>query len=547
MIVFSGVSGSGKSTLAFDTIYAEGQRRYVESLSAYARQFLSRMAKPEVESITGLAPAVAIEQQVLQKNPRSTVATTTEIYDYLRLLFGRIGKTICKNCGTEVQKDTPRVVAESVVKMKEGTKLYVLFPMPDHEARSLDEELDAMRARGFFRVVPNNSNDIIDLTEESSIKALKKLSKEELSILVDRLVWRDDDSHRTRIAEAAEGGFREGDGRIEVRDIDRNKRHHFSRRYECATCGTKWQEPEPRLFSFNNPFGACPECQGFGRAIGIDMDLVIPDRSKTIRQGAIAAFSTPKHSQHYRDLLAVAATANIDTNKPISQFSEEEWNLMIDGYGKYIGINGFFSMVEKNTHKMHYRVYLSRFRGYTTCPKCKGARLRTSANQVFVQGKRIHELTSLTLNDAYAWFTQIVPTEYETQIAGPVIQEITKRLRFLNEVGLGYIRLDRLSHTLSGGETQRINLATSIGSSLVGAMYVLDEPSIGLHPRDTDRLIRILHELRDLGNTVIVVEHDPDIIRAANVVVDMGPKAGEQGGEVTFTGTVQRNVEEQDL
>ncbi len=538
MIVLSGVSGSGKSTLAFDTIYAEGQRRYVESLSAYARQFLSRMAKPEVESITGLAPAVAIEQQVLQRNPRSTVGTTTEIYDYLRLLFGRIGKTLCKNCGTTVQRDTPRVVGERVAEMEEGTKLYVLFPMPDHESRSLEEELGALRARGFFRVVPSTLNDIIDLTEYDSSKKLKQLSKETLSVLVDRLVWRDDDTSKSRIAEAAEGGFREGDGRIEVRDIDSGESHHFSRNYECAPCGKKWQEPEPRLFSFNNPFGACPECQGFGRAIGIDMDLVIPDRSKTIRQGAIAAFSTPKHSQHYHDLLAVAPSAGIDTNKTISRFSEEEWNVLLEGSNQYIGINGFFSMIEKNTHKMHYRVYLSRFRGYTTCPKCRGARLRTSATQVFVHETRIHELTGLTIERAYAWFSRLNLTDYEDQIVGPVVKEITKRLRFLNEVGLGYIQLDRLSHTLSGGEIQRINLATSIGSALVGTMYVLDEPSIGLHPRDTSRLIHILHELRDLGNTVIVVEHDPDIIRAANLVVDMGPKAGEDGGEVVFVGTV---------
>lgn len=545
LIVFSGVSGSGKSSLAFNTIYAEGQRRYVESLSAYARQFLSRMAKPEVESITGLAPAVAIEQQTLQRNPRSTVATTTEIYDYLRLLFGRIGRTICKNCGTEVRRDTPRTVQERVAEMEEGSKLYILFPMPDHEAHTLAEELDALRGRGFFRVVLNDSIEIIDLNDDASLKQLKKVAKEDLSVLVDRVIWREDDSTRTRLAEAAEAGFREGDGRLEVRELERGESIRFSRRYECATCGTKWQEPEPRLFSFNNPFGACPECQGFGRAIGIDMDLVIPDRGKTIKQGAIATFGTPKHAQHYQDLLKISREAGVDTNKPIAQFTESELQVLMEGYGEYIGIDGFFSMIEKNTHKMHYRVLLSRYRGYTTCPKCKGARLRTSAAQVFVHGKRIHELTALTIEDVYAWFSNLKLDEYEGQIAGAVADEIRKRLRFLNEVGLGYIRLDRLSHTLSGGENQRINLATSIGSSLVGAMYVLDEPSIGLHPRDTERLIRILKELRDLGNTVIVVEHDTDIITSANVVVDMGPNAGEGGGEVTFVGSVEEMLQDQ--
>lgn len=538
MIVFSGVSGSGKSSLAFNTIYAEGQRRYVESLSAYARQFLSRMEKPEVESISGLAPAVAIEQQTLQKNPRSTVATTTEIYDYLRLLYGRIGQTMCKNCNIPVRRDTPRVVQERVAGMPDGAKLYVLFPMPPHESRSLEEELSALRERGFFRVVIGETTDIVDLNDDASFEKVKYQEKDDVFVLVDRLVLRDEETVRTRLAEAAESGFREGDGRLEVRDIESGERQSFSRRYECSNCGTRYQEPEPRLFGFNNPFGACPECQGFGRAIGVDLDLVIPDRSKSIRQGAIAAFSTPKHSQHYRDLLSVASRAKLDTNKPMVDLTEAELDVVMDGFDGYVGINGFFEMVSQNTHKMHYRVFLSRYRGYTTCPKCKGSRLRPSATQVFVHGKRIHEVTGMTIEHAVQWFKDVTPTEYEGQIAGRVFEEITKRLHFLNEVGLGYLRLDRLSHSLSGGETQRINLATSIGSALVGAMYVLDEPSIGLHPRDTDRLIRILHELRNLGNTVIIVEHDPDIIRSADVIVDMGPRAGEGGGEVVFNGTV---------
>lgn len=539
MIVFSGVSGSGKSSLAFNTIYAEGQRRYVESLSAYARQFLSRMAKPSVESISGLAPAVAIEQQTLQRNPRSTVGTTTETYDYLRLLFGRIGETICRNCGIPVRKDTPGIVRDDLATLGDGARLYVLFPMPPHESRSLEEELSVLRERGFFRIVLGDSNDIVDLNDEEAFADAAKRDKSEVFVLVDRLVLRDDDTTRTRLAEAAENGFREGDGTIEVRDIGTGESRHYNRRFECSQCGTRYQEPEPKLFSFNNPYGACPECQGFGRAIGIDMDLVIPDLSKSIRQGAIAPFTTPKHSKHYRELLGIARKAGLDTNKPMQDLSDDDWSIVMDGYDSYMGINGFFEMISKNTHKMHYRVFLSRYRGYTTCPKCKGSRLRPSAMQVFVHGKRIHDVTGMTIENSVAWFRELKPTEFEQQVAARVLEEITKRLHFLNEVGLGYLKLDRLSHTLSGGETQRINLATSIGSALVGAMYVLDEPSIGLHPRDTDRLVRILHELRNLGNTVIIVEHDPDIIRAADVVVDMGPRAGEGGGEVVFAGTVE--------
>ena len=539
LIVFTGLSGSGKSSLAFDTIYAEGQRRYVESLSAYARQFLSRMAKPQVESISGLAPAVAIEQQTLQRNPRSTVATTTEVYDYMRLLFGRIGRTICRNCGTEVMRDTPRIVQEKLATLKEGTRLYFLFPMPDHPSHSLDDELEALRGRGFFRIVPKGTTDIVDLTEETAGETLRKYSKEELAVLVDRIVWRDDEATLSRVAEASEGGFREGGGGLTVLEVGGEGRtFSFNRRYECSTCGTKWLEPEPRLFSFNNPYGACPECQGFGRAVGIDMDLVIPDQRKSIRQGAIQPFSTPKHSSHFRDLVAISREAGLDASKPFSELSERELDIVMEGHGEYIGIKGFFSMIEKNTYKMHYRVLLSRYRGYTTCFRCKGSRLRTSATQVFVGGKRIGEIAAMPIDEARAWFEAYRPTEHEEMIAGRILDEIRKRLRFLDDVGLGYLRLDRLSHSLSGGEMQRINLATSIGSSLVGAMYVLDEPSIGLHPRDTGRLIRILKELRDLGNTVIVVEHDPDIIRAADVIVEMGPGAGEHGGDIIFIGTV---------
>ncbi len=535
LIVVSGVSGSGKSSLAFDTIYAEGQRRYVESLSAYARQFLARMSKPDVESITGLAPAIAIEQKTITKNPRSTVGTTAEVYDYLRLLYARIGQTLCKACNQPVLKDTPRTVQEAVMALPEGTRLYVLYPMHPHDQRTLAEEFENLREKGFFRVVIGASSEVVDLNETIP----SGISKDDVYVLVDRIVTRNEPGTLTRIADSAETAFREGDGRAIVQLVETGERRHFSTRFECANDGIKYEEPQPKLFSFNNPFGACPECQGFGKAIGIDMDLVIPDRTKTLRSSAIAAFATPKHVEYHRKLVAEARAANLDLDKPVSQLTQHEWNVVMHGYGKYPGIDGFFKMIEEQTYKMHYRVFLSRFRGYTTCPRCKGSRLRTSAMRVFIHGKSIPDLVGMTIEEVYGWFQKLELTPFEHDVADRILEEITKRLRYLNEVGLGYLRLDRLSHTLSGGESQRINLATSIGSALVGAMYVLDEPSIGLHPRDTERLVRILKSLRDLGNTVIVVEHDPDIIRSADVVVDMGPHAGENGGEVTFNGSVE--------
>lgn len=534
LIVFSGVSGSGKSSLAFNTIYAEGQRRYVESLSSYARQFLARMAKPEVDSITGLAPAIAIEQKTITKNPRSTVGTTSEVYDYLRLLYARIGKTICRVCKEVVRKDTPRTVQESLAGLPDGTRLYVLFPMHPHEKRTLHEEFENLRERGFFRIIIGEGSEVIDLTQGFPTD----VEKGDVFVLADRIVMRDDKATLTRLADSTETAFREGDGHAVVHLLENDERRWFSTRYECANCSIRYEEPSPKLFSFNNPFGACPECQGFGRAIGIDFDLVIPDRTRSLRNGAIVAFSTPKHQEHYHALLAVARAASLNLDKPVAQLTAAEWEVVRDGYGKYIGIDKFFKMIEEQTYKMHYRVLLSRFRGYTTCPRCRGSRLRTSAMRVFVHEKSIPDIVGMTIEEAYAWFNEIVLTEFESQVARRIMHEVVKRLRYLNEVGLGYLRLDRLSHTLSGGEAQRINLATSIGSALVGAMYVLDEPSIGLHPRDTDRLIRIMKSLRDLGNTVIVVEHDPDIIKAADIVVDMGPGAGENGGEVVFVGSV---------
>ncbi len=540
LIVFTGVSGSGKSSLAFNTIYAEGQRRYVESLSAYARQFLARMAKPDVDSISGLAPAIAIEQRTISKNPRSTVGTTAEVYDYMRLLYARIGKTSCHRCGKEVTKATPHQIREWSSSLDEGSRLIVMFPLPDRDDRTQVQAFDTLRERGFFRVIVGEGTDIVDLNDGYP----KTARTDEVFVVADRVVVRHERAAEGRVADAAETALREGDGRVVIHVIDTGDRVRYSSRFECADCDIRYEEPQPKLFSFNNPFGACPDCQGFGRAIGVDLDLIIPDRTRSLRSGAIAPFATPKHAEHYRKLMAVARSAGLNVDKPVSELSADEWKIVMKGSGDYIGVDRFFKWVEEQTYKMHYRVFLSRYRGYTTCARCRGSRLRTSAMQVFVHGMSIPDLVQLTIAEANAWFNSLQLSEYEEAVAKRILTEIRKRIRYLDEVGLGYLRLDRLSHTLSGGESQRISLATSIGSALVGAMYILDEPSIGLHPRDTSRLISIMKSLRDLGNTVIVVEHDADIISAADVVVEMGPGAGEHGGEVVFQGTVAQLAED---
>lgn len=534
LVVVTGVSGSGKSSLAFDTIYAEGQRRFVESLSAYARQFLERMNKPDVDLITGIPPAIAIEQKTVTRNPRSTVGTTTEVYDYLRLLFGRIGITYCKNCGGLVRKDTPQGALETMMAAKEGDRFYLLYPLRTHADSDIADEIENIRGQGFFRVVIGSSNDVIDLNEQSLPDGTPK---ENILILVDRVVWRRDDGDViTRMTDSLETAFREGDGRCIVRNITSGEEHHFSSRYECAACRIVYQEPQPRLFSFNNPYGACPQCQGFGRSIGLDEGLIFPDRRKSVRQGAIHPFQTPTHSQHLRELTRVARVNHVPLDVPLESLTDEQMNFIMEGGDGYIGVNGFFRMLEEKSYKMHYRVLMSRYRGYTRCSACKGSRLRTSARQVFVGGKNIADVVAMNLEDSLAYIAGLELTPYQDAVAGRIVAEIRKRLQLLVDIGIGYLTLDRLSHTLSGGESQRINLATSIGSALVGALYVLDEPSIGLHPRDTERMVAILHKLRNLGNTVIVVEHDADIIRQADVVIDMGPRAGEHGGELTFQG-----------
>ncbi|MFH1049496.1 MAG: excinuclease ABC subunit UvrA [bacterium] len=535
LTVITGVSGSGKSTLAFDTIYAEGQRRFVESLSAYARQFLERMAKPDVDSVTGIPPAIAIEQKPASRNPRSTVGTTTEIYDYLRLLFGRIGNTFCKDCGQLVKRDNPTSVVEELLKYNDDDTIYILFPFSQHS--EISEEIDKFKGMGFFRLLDKNTNELINLEEVSD---LKKIKKENHLILADRFKLQNDKESITRITDSIELSFRAGEGRIEIRNITTGENKKFSKEFECTHCDIPYFEPEPRLFAFNNPYGACPHCQGFGRTMGIDEELVIPDKTRSISRGAIHPFNTETNAKHLRALIKVAAKYSIPVNEPISSLTKSQLDIIWDGTKDYIGINGFFKYLEDNSYKMHYRILMSRYRGYTKCRVCDGSRIRTSGRQVFVNGKNIPELIELPLNQVLEFFTNLKLNTYETEMAGSVVRELIWRLTLLVDIGLEYLTLSRLTHTLSGGEAQRINLSSALGSSLVGTLYVLDEPSIGLHPRDTGRLLDILFKLRNLGNTIIVVEHDPDIIKQADMLIDIGPAAGEHGGNVVFAGDIQQ-------
>lgn len=534
LIVVTGVSGSGKSSLAFDTIYAEGQRRYVESLSSYARQFLERMEKPDVDLIQGISPAIAIEQKTTSRNPRSTVATTTEVYDYCRLLFGRIGRTTCPLCGTHVRRDTISTAVDRIEQLAVGTKVVITFPLQEHSGRSLPEEIAVLKQRGFFRLW--RSGTVIDTERE----AVPGRSKKGLAVVVDRLVIRTDDKDlRTRLSDSIQTAFAEGGGYAVVERPDGGEALTFTQHLECPNDRTRFEEPDPRMFSFNNPVGACPECQGFGRAIGIDMDLVVPDPAKTLRQGAIVPWTFPRWREYYLALIKAAPKNDLPLDVPWKELAPAHRKLIQEGGTGFDGLGKFFKYLEKRSYKLHYRVFMSRFRGYTTCPSCQGSRLRREALFLQVNGRTIHDVVQMTIDAARVFFEELELTPYELGVARRIVEEIRKRLKFLAEVGIGYLTLDRLSMTLSGGESQRINLATSLGSSLMGSLYVLDEPSIGLHPRDSLRLIAILRSLRDLGNTVMVVEHDEEMMRAADIVVDLGPKAGESGGEVVFAGTMQ--------
>ena len=527
LVVFTGVSGSGKSSLVFDTIYAEGQRRYVESLSSYARQFLERMNKPEVDFIYGISPAVAIEQKTGARNPRSTVGTSTEIYDYLRLFFARIGKTICFSCGKEVMKDTVATVSEWLENQNEENKFYLGFPIHSHEGRTIKEEIDLLRKKGFFRIFIKDK--LIDLNET---KTLPK-SKQEIIIVLDRFKIKKGKVRET-LAESIEAAFKEGEGRLAVINADTDDVKKFTRFYEC--CGIRYEEPEPRFFSFNNPFGACPVCQGFGKTMGYEMDLIVPNPNLTLLEGAVAPWRTVKHSKYLRDLIRNNEN-RIPLNVPFKDLTAEQVALVKEGFKGFDGIDGFFKHLEEKTYKMGIRILLSKYRGYTTCAACRGSRLRREALQVKIEDRSIHDIVLMSIERALLFFKLLQMSDYEKAVGQRIYDEIVKRLTFLNDVGLGYLTLDRLSSTLSGGETQRINLATSLGSALMGTLYVLDEPSIGLHPRDNAKLIKILKSLRDLGNTVLVVEHDPEMMKESDLIYDMGPRAGIHGGEIVASGT----------
>ncbi len=559
LTVVTGVSGSGKSSLAFDTIYAEGQRRYVESLSAYARQFLERIEKPDADAIDGIAPAVAIRQKNSTRNPRSTVATATEIYDYLRLLFARIGRTFCLKCGQEVKKDAVDEVADAILfALEEETRLQVFFPLHAGVPRPAESEkksgrrkkgsTDApylasdllktrlldLRTRGFNRLYQNGQ-----IFEFSTPESLLDIDfSEPVFLLVDRLVVAADG--RSRIVDAIETAYREsGEVIFETvpREGESSQQFRFSQRFECKRDHIRYEEPEPILFSFNNPYGACPRCQGFGNTIDFDLDLVIPDKSKTLNEGAIEPWTKPKYRPLFTELKRFAKQVKIPLDVPWSELDPEQLTLIIDGEGKFPGVRGFFNHLERKKYKLHVRVFLSRYRGYSVCTTCGGARLRPEAQQVKINDRNICQVSSMTVEQASDFFQSLPLRPQEAAIADKLLVEIRERLRFLNDVGLEYLTLDRLASTLSGGEAQRIQLATSLGSRLVGTLYVLDEPSIGLHSRDTHRLIKILHNLRDLGNTILVVEHDPDIMRSSDRILDLGPGAGENGGNVIATGT----------
>jgi excinuclease ABC subunit A len=599
LIIVTGVSGSGKSSLAFDTIYAEGQRRYVESLSAYARQFLERMEKPDVDRIDGIAPAIAIRQKNSIRNPRSTVGTTTEIHDYMRLLFARVGRTFCRNCGREVVRETAEVVANKLGALPGGTRLLIGFDLPvvdtasaaPADAPEVDELVELpdaaaddtgadarlasvaadkalpgatmraivatigqLRKKGFARLLVNGRAIGLD-----DLDPARLTDRSMLQVVVDRIQLSGDDL-RKRLTDSIETAYVEGGGgawAIEQSSVSSRQSpvsqsssdpapvvHQFSERFECRPCGIMYEAPQPRLFSFNNPFGACPTCHGFGNIIELDMALVVPDPTMSIQQGAIEPWSKPHYRTQLAELKRAARKEKLRIDVPWSELTDEEKRFVVEGSEEFHGIRGFFRWLERKKYKVHVRVFLSRYRGYLTCPDCGGARLRREARDVQVAGQTIDRVSALTVRDAQEFFGQLELTAKEQTIADKVLKEIRRRLSFLSDVGLDYLTLDRLSSTLSGGEAQRINLATSLGAALVGTLYVLDEPSVGLHSRDNQRLIAILQQLRDQGNTVLVVEHDADMMKVADHVVDLGLGAGEQGGRIVYSGSFDGLMQE---
>lgn len=534
LIVITGMSGSGKSSLAFDTLFAEGQRRYVESLSAYARQFMGRMNKPDVDYIKGIAPAIAIEQKVITSNPRSTVGTTTEIYDYLKLLFARIGKTISPISGEIVTNDTVSSVVSYALSRPEDSVITLLCPLHPHTNRSLQEELNILLQKGYSRVSLGGSVRKIEdlLGEYSASKPAKFEDLGEVYIVIDRVRVDGELETEHRLSDSVQTAFYEGKGEC-VLEID-GERRVFSDRFELD--GMSFEEPSSNFFSFNNPYGACKRCEGYGKIIGIDPDLVVPDKSKSVYEGAIAPWRGEKMGEWLQKLLKTALKFDFPIHRSYSELTAAQQELLWTGNAYFRGIDAFFKDLEEQSYKIQYRVMLSRYRGKTVCPECQGTRLRKDATYVKVGGKSISEIVLMPLSEALSFFQNLELDAYDAAIAKRILSEITNRLQFLADVGLSYLTLNRLSNTLSGGESQRINLATSLGSSLVGSIYVLDEPSIGLHPRDTNRLISVLKALRSVGNTVVVVEHESEMMQAADHLVDIGPEAGINGGEVIFEG-----------
>ncbi|MEZ4971150.1 MAG: excinuclease ABC subunit UvrA [Flavobacteriaceae bacterium] len=528
LVVITGLSGSGKSSLAFDTLYAEGQRRYVESLSSYARQFLGKLDKPKVDYIKGIAPAIAIEQKVNSTNPRSTVGTTTEIYDYLKLMFARIGSTFSPISGNEVKKHSVSDVVEHIKTFEEGTKLLLLAPIKISADRDPYKSLQLFSKQGFARILYNG--EVIRIDED-----LKDVGRE-FDLVVDRIIYKNDEDFFNRLGNAIDTAFFEGKGECIVQELTTGYNIHFSNKFELD--GLQFLEPNVHLFSFNNPYGACPKCEGYGDVIGIDEDLVVPNTSLSVYENAIFPWRGESMGWYRDELVNVAYKFDFPIHKPWYQLSEEQKQLVWDGNSHFTGIHKFFEGLEEKSYKIQNRVMLSRYRGKTKCSACKGKRLRKETNYVKVSGKSISDLVELPIEDLISFFKNIKLSSHEEKISNRLLKEIESRLGFLHNVGLGYLTLNRKSNSLSGGESQRINLATSLGSSLVGSMYILDEPSIGLHPKDTENLITVLKSLRDLGNTVIVVEHDEDIMKAADEVIDIGPKAGTHGGEVVAQGTM---------
>ncbi|MEP6261812.1 MAG: excinuclease ABC subunit UvrA [Gillisia sp.] len=529
LVVITGLSGSGKSSLAFDTLYAEGQRRYVESLSSYARQFLGRLNKPKVDYIKGIAPAIAIEQKVNSTNPRSTVGTSTEIYDYLKLLFARIGKTYSPVSGSEVKKDTVTDVINYVKSYPEGEKMLLLSPVHVEEGRTLEEKLKVLLQQGYSRI--KIKKDVVRIDEAD----LSKLKEKDVSLVVDRIVVKDEEDFYNRLADATQTAFFEGKGELFIETLSDNKKRQFSNRFELD--GITFLEPNVHLFSFNNPYGACPKCEGYGDVIGIDEDLVIPNTGLSVYENAIFPWRGESMSWYRDQLVNNSHKFNFPIHKPYFDLTDAQKELIWNGNQYFEGLNAFFEFLESKAYKIQNRVMLSRYRGKTKCSLCKGKRLRPEANYVKIGGATITDLVEKPLDKVRDFFENLSLNESDAQIAKRLLTEINNRLKFLSNVGLDYLTLNRKSNTLSGGESQRINLATSLGSSLVGSMYILDEPSIGLHPRDTQNLIGVLKDLRDLGNTVIVVEHDEDIMKAADEIIDIGPEAGTHGGELVASGT----------